>query len=48
MLFAKPTDMFNGTNVLFFFMILSLIWNVRFELNHLFFYFIFLVLTCVT
>lgn len=34
-----------GTNVLFFFMILTLIWDVHFEINHLFFFFIFLVLT---
>lgn len=36
---------FRGANVLFFFMALTLIWDVRFEINHLLFFFIFLVLT---
>lgn|GEM_PF-874678 len=36
---------FKGANVLFFFMTLTLIWDVHFEINHLFFFFIFLVLT---
>ncbi|NLX69997.1 MAG: hypothetical protein GX024_03700 [Clostridiales bacterium] len=44
---CRVADRFNGTNVLFFFMMLTLIWDVRFEVNHLLFFFIFLVLTSV-
>jgi len=35
---------FKGANVLFFFMALTLLWDVHFEINHLLFFFIFLVL----